>query len=200
MRALEEDDYTHLPGRTFVRGFVRNYARLVRLDPEKVLGALPAGATAPALEAPTLQPTAPTIGELPTTDHSKPGWTRWAIPLTLAAIVAAAAVYEWLRPAGDGASGGGAGSPAVVAASPAATPGAARYGRHDRCRTRSAAGKPADANPPPAAAPGSGRAPQRLGPPHATAPAAEQAAQPSRSATTRGPRCATATGACCCRG
>jgi len=100
VRALEEGDYTHLPGRTFVRGFVRNYARLVRLDPDKVLGALPAGAAAPALEAPTLQQTAPTMGELPTTDHSKPGWARWAIPLTLAAVVAAAAMYEWFRPAG----------------------------------------------------------------------------------------------------
>ena len=100
VRALEEGDYTHLPGRTFVRGFVRNYARLVRLDPDKVLGALPAGAAAPTLEAPTLQQTAPTMGELPTTDHSKPGWARWAIPLTLAAVVAAAAVYEWMRPAG----------------------------------------------------------------------------------------------------
>jgi len=100
VRALEEDDYSHLPGRTFVRGFVRNYARLIQLDPDQVLGALPAGAAAPALDAPTLQQTAPTMGELPTTDHSKPGWARWAIPLTLAAIVAAAGVYEWLRPAG----------------------------------------------------------------------------------------------------
>jgi len=100
VRSLEEDDYTHLPGRTFVRGFVRNYARLLHLDADKVLRALPAGAAAPALEAPTLQPTAPTMGELPTTDHSKPGWARWAIPLTLAAVVAAAAVYEWMRPAG----------------------------------------------------------------------------------------------------
>ena len=67
VRALEEGDFGHLPGRTFVRGFIRNYARLVRLDPEQVLGALPAGAATPALEAPTLQPTAPTMGELPTT-------------------------------------------------------------------------------------------------------------------------------------
>ena len=31
----------HLPGRTFVRGFMRNYARLVRLDPDAVLRRLP---------------------------------------------------------------------------------------------------------------------------------------------------------------
>jgi len=99
VRALETDDFTLLPGRTFVRGFVRNYARLVALDPELVLGALPGGAETPTLIAPTLHPTAPTIGELPTSERTKPPWTRWAIPLSLAAIVAIAAVYEWARPA-----------------------------------------------------------------------------------------------------
>ncbi len=69
VKALEDGDYSHLPGRTFVRGFVRNYARLVHLDAEQVLSALPGGTAAPALEAPTLQPTAQTMGELPTTDH-----------------------------------------------------------------------------------------------------------------------------------
>ncbi len=101
VKALEEGDYTHLPGRTFVRGFVRNYARLLQIDPERVLGTLPAGAAAPALEAPMLQQTAQTMGELPTNEHSKSGWTRWAIPMTLAAIVAAAAAYEWSRPPGE---------------------------------------------------------------------------------------------------
>ena len=38
VRALEDGDFTHLPGRTFVRGFMRNYARLVRLDAETVAG------------------------------------------------------------------------------------------------------------------------------------------------------------------
>jgi cytoskeleton protein RodZ len=100
VRALEEGDYSHLPGRTFVRGFIKSYARLVRLDPDEVLGALATGTATPALDAPLLQPTAPTMGELPTAEHSKAAWTRWAIPLTLAAVVAAAAVYEWTRPAG----------------------------------------------------------------------------------------------------
>ncbi len=98
VRALEEGDYSHLPGRTFVRGFIRSYARLVRLDPDDVLGALAAGTATSALDAPTLQATAPTMGELPTTEHTKAGWTRWAIPLVLAAVVVAAAVYEWVRP------------------------------------------------------------------------------------------------------
>ena len=99
VKAIEDGDFTRLPGRTFVRGFVRNYARLVRLDPETVLGALPAAA--PTLGTPALQPTAPSIGELPTAEHGKSGWTRWAIPLTLVAIIAAAALYEFMRPAAD---------------------------------------------------------------------------------------------------
>ena len=90
VKALEDGDFTHLPGRTFVRGFMRNYARLVRLDPEAVLGALPAAA-APTLDSPTLHATAPTMGELPTTEPARHGWTRWAIPLTLVAIIGATA-------------------------------------------------------------------------------------------------------------
>lgn len=111
VRALEEGDYTHLPGRTFVRGFIRSYARLVRLDPDQVLGALGTGTTEQPLEAPALQQTAPTMGELPTAEHSKAGWMRWAIPLTLAAVVAAAAVYEWLRPSDMTHSTGATASP-----------------------------------------------------------------------------------------
>ena len=41
VKALEEDDFAQLPGRTFIRGFMRNYARLVRLDPEALLASLP---------------------------------------------------------------------------------------------------------------------------------------------------------------
>ncbi|HYR01424.1 MAG TPA: RodZ domain-containing protein [Casimicrobiaceae bacterium] len=102
VKALEEGDFTHLPGRTFVRGFMRNYARLVRLDPDVVLGALPVPTLAPTLDAPALQATAQTMGELPTTEAPRHGWTRWAIPLTLVAIIGATAAWEWMHPAGDG--------------------------------------------------------------------------------------------------
>lgn len=37
IEALEADDYPGLPGNTFVRGFIRNYARLLQLDPEPLL-------------------------------------------------------------------------------------------------------------------------------------------------------------------
>ncbi len=97
VKAIEDSDFTLLPGRTFVRGFVRNYARLVRLDPEPVLSALPVAAAAPTLESPALQPTAPSIGELPTAENGKPSWTRWAIPVTLVAIIGATVAYEQMR-------------------------------------------------------------------------------------------------------
>ena len=38
--ALEAGDWSGLPGHTFVRGFVRNYARLLRLDPDVLVGQL----------------------------------------------------------------------------------------------------------------------------------------------------------------
>ena len=101
VQALEDDNFAALPGRTFVRGFVRNYARLLKLDGDAVLAALPGSSAAPALEAPSLHETAPSIGELPTSGGNRPGWTRWAIPLTLLVIIAGAAAYEFLRPAGD---------------------------------------------------------------------------------------------------
>ncbi|MEY2633175.1 MAG: hypothetical protein RIR00_1829 [Pseudomonadota bacterium] len=37
LQALESGDWHLLPGATFIRGFVRNYARLVQLDPEPLM-------------------------------------------------------------------------------------------------------------------------------------------------------------------
>jgi len=40
IEALEQDRFDALPGNTFVRGFVRNYARLLHIDPQPLLGDL----------------------------------------------------------------------------------------------------------------------------------------------------------------
>jgi len=171
VKALEDGDYSHLPGRTFVRGFVRNYARLVHLDAERVLGALPGGTAAPGLEAPTLHPTAQTMGELPTTDHSKTPWSRWAIPAVLAAIVAAAAIYEWMRPAGESPAVAQKGvGPAPVTPAPSA-PAAAPP-------TQSAAGTSLP-NPLASVAPGPESAPAANADPASTAPPAAANATPA---------------------
>jgi cytoskeleton protein RodZ len=181
VKALEDGDYSHLPGRTFVRGFVRNYARLVNLDPERVLGALPAGASAAALDAPTLQPTAPTIGELPTSDHSKTGWARWAIPVTLAAIVAVAATYEWRRPAGEphlAAGKDAAAPPAPAASAPSNSASTAPTPAPQEAAGTSLPNPIAGASPAtatPAAAPDVPSVAARAGAPEGTSPAAPNA-------------------------
>jgi len=97
VRALEEDDYAKLPGRTFVRGFVRNYARAFGLDAEDLVARLPGGE--PSLERPTITPSGPPMGSLPA--PVRRNWARWAIPLLLVAIVGAAGIYEMRRPQSD---------------------------------------------------------------------------------------------------
>ena len=96
--ALEEDDWQRLPGRTFVRGFARNYARFVQLDPDAVLALLPASDAAPALSRPTLAASPRPIGEIPAERIAKPSAARWVVPLLLVAVVAVVAYYEVARP------------------------------------------------------------------------------------------------------
>jgi len=45
IESLEADDFVRLPEAAFVRGFVRSYARLLELDPERLLLALPSSHT-----------------------------------------------------------------------------------------------------------------------------------------------------------
>lgn len=92
--ALEADEYDKLPGRTFVRGFLRNYARLLGLDADALLAALPDGSTA-SLDRPAISPTTRVMGELPADASPRAGHARWAIPLAFVALVAIAAAYMW---------------------------------------------------------------------------------------------------------
>jgi len=97
VKALEDESFGELPGRTFSRGFVRNYARLLHLDAQDLLAHLPDAAQAPALEAPTLHSTGTMIAELPSAGAPKAGLGRWLIPLILVGCIVAAAAYEWYR-------------------------------------------------------------------------------------------------------
>ena len=97
VKALEDENFSALPGRTFSRGFVRNYARLLNLDPEDLLLHLPDVAHAPALGSPALHSTGAMMAELPNTMAVKPNIARWLIPLVLVACIIAAAAYEWYR-------------------------------------------------------------------------------------------------------
>lgn len=101
VQALEADDYAQLPGRTFVRGFMRNYARLLRLDADAVLATLPDVGHSPSLDRPSLSPTTRVMGELPADVHAKPSRAGGVIAVVVLAIVLIALAYEFGRPLAD---------------------------------------------------------------------------------------------------
>ncbi|HEY2862967.1 MAG TPA: RodZ domain-containing protein [Casimicrobiaceae bacterium] len=104
VKALEEENFGELPGRTFTRGFLRNYARLLNLDPDLLVANLPDAAHAPSLEPPALHSTGTTMAELPTAQaRGASSLSHWLIPLLLIGCIVAAAGYEWYRgrPAGQ---------------------------------------------------------------------------------------------------
>jgi cytoskeleton protein RodZ len=93
--ALESDDVAQLPSGPFLRGFIRNYARLVNLDPEALLGQdhTRRMAVQPLDAAP------PNRGELREGSVRADGnILKWVIPLGLiAALLAGATWYETRR-------------------------------------------------------------------------------------------------------
>lgn len=89
IEALEADDYARLPGTVFVRGFVRNYARLVDLDGEVLVGALdlPHRPT-------TASAAVPRSSNIPFPERRPSNWLRYAAALIL--LVGALAIYVLL--------------------------------------------------------------------------------------------------------
>jgi cytoskeleton protein RodZ len=90
IEALERDDYSAFSGMVFVRGFLRNYAKLLQMDAEALLAQIPAPSTgaapAAAIAAPEPQGQA---GRR--TSRSAPGWLAGAAVL---AALLLAAIYE----------------------------------------------------------------------------------------------------------
>jgi len=102
VQALEEDDFQRLPGRTFARGFARNYARFIQLDPDAVLALMPAAESAPALERPSFAAARRPMGEIPVERAAKrSGAPRALVLLLVLVIVGAAAYYQYSRQASD---------------------------------------------------------------------------------------------------
>ncbi|MBI2295364.1 MAG: helix-turn-helix domain-containing protein, partial [Betaproteobacteria bacterium] len=88
IEALEAGQFDRLPGPVFVRGFIRNYARLVKLDPEDLLQS--AGDSLP-LQAP--RPATPPSQDIPFPTAQTRRWPGYAI--AAAVLVAGLAFYEF---------------------------------------------------------------------------------------------------------
>ncbi len=90
VEALESGDYRRLPGPVFVRGFIRNYARLVKIDPAALLAS-----AEPQLPptAPLANPTPAPSAEIPFPTERRVEWGKYAIAAVL--VLIPLAVYEF---------------------------------------------------------------------------------------------------------
>jgi cytoskeleton protein RodZ len=120
VEALEAGHYHQLPGPIFVRGFIRNYARLVKLDPNELMESL--GDSVPQA-AP--RPAVPPSRDIPFPGRSRPRWWLAAIPAAI--LVGLLAAYEFLwsepeAPPAAVANAPGGTTEARTPATPSATP------------------------------------------------------------------------------
>lgn len=87
IEALEASAFERLPGPVFVRGFLRNYARLLHLDPDVLLRAVaPAAPSEDESRVPAIA-----RGE-PMPVARRPRWPRYAVLVVM--LLAALAAYE----------------------------------------------------------------------------------------------------------
>ena len=87
--AIETGDLSALPERTFTRGFMRNYARLVGIDPDSL--GLDQPQPSPANQ---LKPTPEAIGEIAReVDRNSFSAARWVVPFLLGTALVAGVLY-----------------------------------------------------------------------------------------------------------
>lgn len=101
INALEQADFANLPSKTFVRGFVRNYAKFLELEPEPFLAALDATQPSePAEKVPNhaerTRQTAPKSDEVEISRGHR-SWLKYALGLSglAIAIMVGASIIEY---------------------------------------------------------------------------------------------------------
>ena len=180
VEAIEAGDYTRLPQGTFLRGFVRNYAKILGIAPDSVLPLLAEsapGAKRPGIVVPTQNIRFDPLGQRLANPYVKAGLLAF-----VAISVGFTAMYWWLfiRPTPPGAARHAttesptqqpapsepASTPAVVASTPIVTP------------------PPAATIEPPKPATNAAVAPPKAGPqsPPVAPPAPVPAAEPAKQA------------------
>ncbi|MCS6996432.1 MAG: DUF4115 domain-containing protein [Casimicrobiaceae bacterium] len=155
IEAMESGDWSALPPRPYARGFYRNYARLLGIDPESLeLDPPPASASmavAPDEPASGSAVSAPTVTETPQRRN-------WTIPVGLVLILLAGAVYlKQTQPSENKAPISPAGTtqrtgPASVTSAPASTPSEAAAPSAPEPKHPSAPAAPSASSPSPAEA------------------------------------------------
>ena len=92
IEALEADDYKNLPRITFVRGFIRNYAKLLQIDAVPLLKP-----TEHLLTTPQVPEAEPGVAEIPTASGKKNTWRSYAVFVLFAALGVMFLGFEWYR-------------------------------------------------------------------------------------------------------
>ena len=95
VEALEQEGFERLPGTAFARGFLRNYAKFLRLDPEPLIADFDALHVGAAVE---LRRVSNAVGDMPVGRSRGPS----AVPAALAAaallgVVVAGWYFDWFR-------------------------------------------------------------------------------------------------------
>lgn len=103
IEAIDADDFDKLPGKTFLRGFIRNYAKLLQIDPEPLLQGRLAAAPQQRFQAQTISVPPGRVEYSPprgqrtfSTDPARP-WLKYLLAILIVLVLAGGAAYELLR-------------------------------------------------------------------------------------------------------
>jgi cytoskeleton protein RodZ len=91
IEALEADNYARLPGPVFVRGFLRNYARLVKIDPALLLADAELQLPSSTRSVPELPPSV----EIPFPSGREFNWHKYAIAALV--LLVPVVIFEFYR-------------------------------------------------------------------------------------------------------
>lgn len=95
VRALEEDDYGHFSAPIFVSGYLRNYARMLGLDPEPLVDAY----ERQGVEEPPIL--SELTAKMPATRRRSMSTETWAGLMVVAALAVLALLWSLTRPVGE---------------------------------------------------------------------------------------------------
>ena len=100
IRAIEEGNYDVFSAPVYIKGFVRSYARILKLDVPQVMAALDGelGRTEKFSEPPPLSAEPRTAVDFVTLQLSKIDWRKAAIALgVIVALVVGYGIYSWIK-------------------------------------------------------------------------------------------------------